>query len=84
MPYTFFGIGTAFIGKRDFGTDGSFVTTEFKTVVLPLYPIRTDRVVEGASSTEHQALGTQNIRFWRKERLTSAKRCTYTGTPLSI
>jgi hypothetical protein len=51
MPYTFFGIGTQFIGKRDFGSDGSFVTTEFKTAMLPLYPLNTFRVIE--VSTKH-------------------------------
>jgi hypothetical protein len=58
MPYTFFGIGTQFIGKRDFGTDGSFVTTEFKTATLPLYPINTFRVIEGKSSTEYHVISS--------------------------
>ena len=57
MPYSnSFGIGTQFIGKRDFGSDGSFVTTEFKTFMLPVYPIRTVRVIEGESSTERHLL----------------------------
>ena len=58
MPYTFFGFGTEFIGKRDFGTDGSFVTTEFKTAMLPLYPINTVRVIEGPTSTESHVLSS--------------------------
>jgi hypothetical protein len=53
MPYNSFGIGTQFIGKRDFSSDGSFVTTEFQIAILPLYPIRTVRVIEGKSSTEN-------------------------------
>jgi hypothetical protein len=53
MPHSSFGIGTEFIGKRDFGSDGSFVTTEFQIAMLPLYPIRTVRVVEGKTSTEN-------------------------------
>jgi len=43
MPYTLFGVGTAFIGKRDFGTDDAYVTTEFKTVSagakIPIMPV---------------------------------------------
>lgn len=53
MPETIIGIGTQFIGKRDFAVDGSFVTTEFVTVFIPLYPRRSVRVKEGPSSTEH-------------------------------
>ena len=37
-------IGTEFIGKRDFGSDGAYVATEFKTAMLPLYPTRSVRV----------------------------------------
>ena len=58
MPYTFYGVGTEFIGKRDFGADGSFVTTEFKVAVLPLYPIKTVRVVEGKSSMEYHVFSS--------------------------
>lgn len=58
MPYTFFGFGTEFIGKRDFGTDGSFVTTEFKIAMLPLYPIKTVRVIQGKPTTKYHILST--------------------------
>jgi hypothetical protein len=53
MPQTILGIGTQFIGKRDFGTDRSFVTTEFRVAAIPLYPLRSVRVIEGPSSTEY-------------------------------
>jgi hypothetical protein len=52
MTYSYFGIGTGLIGKRDFGIDGSFVTTEFRIVILPVYPIRSVRVIEGETTTE--------------------------------
>jgi hypothetical protein len=52
VPYQTFGFGSEFIGKRDFATNGSFVTTEFRTALLPLYPIRSLRVIEGRTTTE--------------------------------
>jgi len=49
MPATVFSCGTKFYGKRDFQTDGSFVTTEWIIVgFVPLIPLHTLRVrVEG-------------------------------------
>jgi len=39
------GIGTAFIGKRDFDPDGSYVTTEWVVFLyLPLVPLRSLRM----------------------------------------
>jgi len=52
MPETILGIGTQYVGKRDFAVDGSFVTTEFVTVFIPLRPVRSLRVKQGLSSTE--------------------------------
>ncbi len=61
MPVTFFGFGTTYIGERDFGTDRSFVTTEFiAAALLPLCPIRSVRVVEGKYIAEHSI-------FWRSD-----------------
>ena len=56
MPYTLFGVGTEFIGKRDFGSDGAYVSTEFKTAMLPLYPTRSVRVIEGKSSIDRHLI----------------------------
>ncbi len=53
MPESIIGIGSQLIGKRDFAVDGSFVTTEFVTVFIPVYPRRSLRVKEGLPSTEY-------------------------------
>ncbi len=47
MPYSFQGIGTEFIGERDFAPDGSYVTTEwFVFLAIPVFPIRSLRVIQ--------------------------------------
>ena len=45
MPYMFRGIGTAFVGQRDFRADGSYLTTEWITCIIPVIPIRSLRVL---------------------------------------
>lgn len=45
------GFGTAFLGQRDYGPDGSYITTEFVTArYVPLVPLRSYRAVESANS----------------------------------
>jgi len=45
MAYTFNGIGTTFYGKRDFRSNGSFITTEWVSFLyFPLFPRRSLRV----------------------------------------
>ncbi len=45
MAYRLNGIGTTFSGRRDFHSDGSFVTTEWvRFVYFPLIPLRSLRV----------------------------------------
>lgn len=44
MPSMIGGIGTSFIGERDKRPDGSYVTTEFFVVGIPLFPLRSFRV----------------------------------------
>lgn len=45
MPAYILGIGSTFYGKRDFRTDGSYITTEWLIVVgVPLIPLRSFRV----------------------------------------
>lgn len=45
MAFTINGIGTTFYGKRDFRTDGSFLTTEWVSFLyFPLFPFRSLRV----------------------------------------
>lgn len=52
MPFTFNGCGTRYYGNRDTGPDGSYVTTEWITFVyLPLFPIRSMRVLPQGKST---------------------------------
>jgi hypothetical protein len=38
------GIGTTFIGQSDFRSDGSYVTTQWFCVFIPLFPLRSLRV----------------------------------------
>ncbi len=46
MPYTFNRIGTKYYGKRDFGEDGSFVTTEWFVIIdIPIIPLGSFRVL---------------------------------------
>ena len=46
MPYSFMGFGTRYYGRRDPGTDGSFVTTEWIVMAMtPILPVRSVRVV---------------------------------------
>lgn len=45
------GFGTTFLGQRDYGSDGSYITTEFVTAFyIPLIPLRSFRVVESGNS----------------------------------
>jgi len=45
MPSTTNGIGTTYYGKRDFRTDGSWLTTEWVVVFfIPLLPISSRRI----------------------------------------
>jgi len=51
MPTNVVGFGTIYIGERDYGCDGSYVTTEFVTALyLPVVPLRSFRAVETNSS----------------------------------
>ena len=40
------GIGTGFVGKRDFHADGSYITTEWFMLIFPIIPLRSMRVKE--------------------------------------
>ena len=47
MAFTFNGIGTTYYGQRDFGPEGSYVTTEwFVVLFVPLIPIKSLRVLD--------------------------------------
>ncbi|MEO1621246.1 MAG: hypothetical protein AAFU53_09465 [Cyanobacteria bacterium J06632_3] len=52
MPFTYNGIGTKYYGKRELGPDGSYITTEWITLVyIPLVPIGSFRVCPTGKST---------------------------------
>jgi len=52
MPFTYNGIGTKYYGKREPGPDGSYITTEWITLVyIPLVPISSYRVCPVGKST---------------------------------
>ncbi len=47
VPTNVIGFGTAFLGQRSYGQDGSYVTTEFVTALyFPVVPLRSFRVTE--------------------------------------
>ncbi|MDD2763341.1 MAG: hypothetical protein PHE83_05130 [Opitutaceae bacterium] len=85
MPYTFFGIGTKFYGKRDFRDDGTYITTEwFVFFYVPLQPLRSLRLkFQGAdepkwqfpliSFTSHYVVHQPDLPFdWRQVLYTYA------------
>jgi hypothetical protein len=46
MPTSVNGFGTRYIGQRDFRTDGSYVTTNFISILFfPLFPLHSVRVI---------------------------------------
>ena len=65
MPSTFMGIGTTYCGKREKEPDGSYITTEWVSILyFPLFPLGSYRVrptgetdstylIVYASTTEH-------------------------------
>jgi hypothetical protein len=47
MARTFQGFGTSFVGQRDFGADGSYITTEWVVLFfVPVVPLRSFRVTK--------------------------------------
>jgi hypothetical protein len=51
MPYSFNGTGTKLYGKRDFRTDGSYVTTEWAAFLwIPAFPLKSMRIRETAGA----------------------------------
>jgi hypothetical protein len=64
--FTFNGIGTILYGRRDEGTDGSYVTTEWVVLVwVPIFPLRSWRVLPTGESTTaivYNSVGYHRIR----------------------
>jgi len=59
---TFNGIGTKFYGSTDYGTDGSYVTTNWVVIFyLPIIPIESFRVLE-EGSTNYIIYDSQNYK----------------------
>ena len=49
MTFTLNGIGTMLYGQRDYGVNGSYITTEWYVFVyVPIAPLRSMRILEGA------------------------------------
>lgn len=62
MPFTYNGCGTKYYGKRDQGPDGSYVTTEWVTLVyLPLIPLRSFRVCPTGKGTNAILFNSQQF-----------------------
>lgn len=65
MPTLFQGFGTAFVGKRDFWPDGSYVTTEWIVAFcVPLVPTKSLRV----KRTRHDSHGGLPPLWFSNER----------------
>jgi hypothetical protein len=53
------GVGRGFVGKRDVAVDGSYITTEWFIIVVPVFPLRSyrarlkDRLYLGAYNREN-------------------------------
>lgn len=66
MPWSFNGCGTRLYGNREQGDDGSFVTTEWITLVyLPIIPIRSFRVLPEGKGTNAIVYSSRNYRMRR-------------------
>lgn len=62
MPYTLNGIGTKYYGRREAGSDGSYVTTEWIVLLyLPLIPIGSFRVCPTGKSTNAIVYNSQQF-----------------------
>lgn len=66
MPYTFNRIGTKYHGKRDFGEDGSFVTTEWFVIIdIPIIPLGSFRVLPTGRSMDLFFIKSRDYRVQR-------------------
>ncbi|SRR6266851_833954 len=66
MPYTFNGCGTHYYGKQDKANDGSYVTTEWITLVyVPLIPLRSFRVLPVGKGTNWVVHSSQSYQAMR-------------------
>ena len=69
MPTSYNGIGTMFMGQRDFRPDGSYVTTEFFVVLLfPVMPLRSYRVVP-LGGNKYRVLEQLPFHVWQSRSL---------------
>lgn len=58
MAYSIYGIGTTFYGKRDFRADGSFITTEWVSLIyFPILPLRSLRLRSQSSAMSGSLIG---------------------------
>lgn len=68
MAFSIHGIGTTYYGQRDYGEDGSFLTTEWVTVIMvPLIPIRSLRV-RYRGSTMHGSVQMDHLHILARSR----------------
>jgi hypothetical protein len=62
MPYSFEGIGTRFYGERDYGINGSHITTEWFTLLyLPIAPLRSLRILPTTIEPGYTILETTKL-----------------------
>jgi hypothetical protein len=62
MPFTINGFGTMLCGERDYGLNGSYVTTEWIAVAyVPIGPLKGMRILEGAYQNGYTIL--ENIKL---------------------
>lgn len=64
MPFTFNGIGTKLYGARDFGPDGSYVTTEWFTIFyVPIFPIKSIRKLPTGNGVNLLVFASSGYRY---------------------
>jgi hypothetical protein len=62
MPFSIRGFGTIFYGERDYGINGSHITTEwFAIAYIPIAPLRSIRILPTAVSPGYTIVENTNL-----------------------
>ncbi len=64
MPFSIKGTGTIFYGERDYGINGSHITTEWLAIAyLPIAPLRSLRILPMAMSPGYTILENSKLNY---------------------
>ena len=64
MPSTFNGIGTKYVGASHRSEDNSFVTTTWFCILVPLLPLKSERVIYRGKTREHHFTSSRESAFY--------------------